>query len=202
MAGDHSLSDARVGELAGAHDCARRDGGRPVQPRSRKDAAVRCEGDGHVDRRRAGVHDGRAPAHPALQEAPVHLCAQSGELDEVVASLDQDRILDEQSRDSGPGPVGGGHDVGQVELALGVGRVEVRDGPAQEGRVEDVGGRVDLADVALFRRGVPVFDDAADLPRLVAEDAPVAGGVRDGCRQHRHGAALVFGEETGEHVRG
>lgn len=75
--------------------------------------------------------------------------------------------------------MGSGYDIGEVHLALGVVRVEVVEGFAQEGDVEHVGGGADLADLALGVGGVSMFDDPDDVARLIAHDTPVSGGVVD-----------------------
>ena len=54
----------------------------------------------------------------------------------------------------------------------------------EEGRIEGVGGRVDFANLALGIAGVRVLYHAADRPRFVAKDPPVAGSVRDVRGEH------------------
>ena len=66
------------------------------------------------------------------------------------------------------------HRVGQVELPLGVARVESREAAPEIVGAEDVDGRVDLSDLELGRSRVARLDDRRQPALLVAQDAAVA----------------------------
>ena len=73
-------------------------------------------------------------------------------------------------------PLGG---VGQVILVLGVAGADLVEGLPEQGKLEDVAARVDLADGLLLGRAVALLDDPEESSGGVAEDAAEAHRVVD-----------------------
>ena len=72
-----------------------------------------------------------------------------------------------------------GDHVGEVKLTLGVGAVQaVQPAPGRLG-TQHHDARVDFLDGELFRRGICVLDHRHDGPRIVAQNAAVAGWIID-----------------------
>ena len=122
------------------------------------------------------VDDRHALAHPAVEDAPVQLRRERGQLDAVVGTLGLDHVVDAVSADRSALPVGDRDDVGEVVLTLGVVVGDAGDRVGEEGAVEGEDAAVDLADGSLLRGRVLLLDDAGDTPVAVAQDASVAEG--------------------------
>ena len=105
----------------------------------------------------------------------------------------------------GPPTVGDkvGDRVGEVKLALGVARIELLERRPERAGGEDVGGGVELPDLALLRRGVPVLDDRLDASVVAADDPAVRERPHRLEREDRHRGVLacVLGGEFPQ-VRG
>ena len=106
-----------------------------------------------------------------------------------------------------PTPTARGHDtahgIGEVELALRVGRRELVERRPERLRAEHVDGRVRLADRELLRARVRGLDDGDEVALLVADDAAVAADLvgherEDGGR--RAGGSMGV-DERGEELR-
>ena len=96
------------------------------------------------------------------------------------------------------------HRVGEVELALGVVGVEVREAFPERVGVEGVDGGVHLAHGELLRRRVARLDDRAQPPGLVADDPAVGARLVRLEREDGRGGALgpVHVEEPAKLGRG
>ncbi len=81
---------------------------------------------------------------------------------------------------------GHGHDVCQIELALGVVRADLFHRREQEFLVDDVYSGVDFIYLELFTRCIVVFHNAFEIAFPVADDPAVAGWVRDSRREDAH----------------
>ena len=102
----------------------------------------------------------------------------------------------------GPPTVGDkvGDRVGEVKLALGVVRVELLERRPERAGGEDVGGGVELPDLALLRGGVPVLDDRLHASVAAADDPAVGKRAARLEREDRHRGALslVLGGELSQ----
>ena len=76
------------------------------------------------------------------------------------------------------------HGVGQVQLSLGVGRLEAVERRPEEIASEDVDRRVRLSDRELLRRRVTRLDDRLEVAVRAAHDPPVAPDVGRDEREH------------------
>ncbi len=123
------------------------------------------------------VDDGDPVRHPAAQDAAVELGCEVGELDAVVDALGLQVVVQDVAADPVAASCRLPDHIGEVELALGVLRLETRQPFGEELGVEDVDAGVDLGDPELVGTGVAVLDDPGD-PVAVADDPSVAGGVR------------------------
>ncbi len=100
-----------------------------------------------------------------------------GELEARVDAEDLVRVVHRDRHDSDAVADGVPEDVRQVELLLGVVVRQARQLALEDGAVEDVDPRVDLADRALFRRRVLRLDDPGEPAVSVADNAAVGAGV-------------------------
>ncbi len=131
------------------------------------------------------VDDGHAVAHPPLEDAPVHLRAERRELDPVVGALGLHHVVDRE-RGHGAAVLARQRDrVGEVVLALRVVVADPRQRRVEELRVERDDAAVDLADRGVLLARVVLLHDRGDTV-VVADDAPVAGGVGDHTGEHAH----------------
>ena len=107
------------------------------------------------------------------------------QLDPVVDPLGLPAVVDQTTHPPVcAGLAGDGEHVGQVQLALIVGRRDLGQRGSQICGVEDVDAGVDLGDLPLSVIGVAVLDDAAHQAVGVAQDPAVAGRVGNLRRQH------------------
>jgi hypothetical protein len=141
------------------------------------DGGVGLELHARLDPGRAGIADADTGQHVR----PVYPIAQDGRggrhLGSRVDSLSLDWILCDARAD---GLVLGDEEanrVGEVELALGVGRLELLQRRPKLLGLEDVDGRVDLAHSELFGRGIGGFDDRAHATFLISKHASVAANI-------------------------
>ena len=185
-AGAHlHVPQGRVGADRGAcgHDR------RAQQLRAGQQRDVGSQLDRGVDPRGRGVHHGDALAHPVLDEAVVQDAAELGQLDPVVDALGLPDVLQDVGPDGQLFADGEGHDVGEVQLALGVVVAQGGHRPQQEDGVDREHTAVDLADQAFVVGGVAVLADRLHVTLGVTDDAPVARGVAELRTQDRHGPA-------------
>ncbi|VWX51967.1 conserved hypothetical protein [Micrococcus luteus] len=195
-----------------ADDGARGHRRRPMQLGAGLERDVRGEGDGDVHPRGGRVDDRDTLLHPAAQHAVVELAAQVGELTAVIGALDLPHVVRAHRGDAAALGAGHAEHVREVLLALHVVRGDLRQGAAQQGRVEGVDAGVDLADrhEGVVPRGlgmgegVLVLHDPLHEALGVADDAAVARGVLEGGGEHGDGVAvrLVVRDEPGEGLRG
>ncbi len=185
---DLDVTQGRVG----ADDAVAADRARSEDLRARVHDGVGADRHVGVHPRRRGVDDDGALTHGRLDGAAVELGTEPGELDLVVDALGLPDVLDHVGphRDA-PGS-GDGDDVGEVLLALRVVGAHLRQDLAQQRAVEGIDAAVDLEDRALLVGRVLLLDDRRDGAFRVAQDATVAGGVREGGRDDRDAAARGF----------
>ncbi len=187
-----ALADRGVGQHAVGPDLGPGpDGAGAAQDHAGEQGHVGVEPGLGVDVGALGVPHRHAAAHPALVDPVAQLGLGHGQLGPVV---DPGRLhgvgQDERAhRVAGAGQHGDG--VGQVVLALGVGRAEPAQRRRQDAAPEAVDGRVDLVDRLLLVGGVGLLDDPGDVAVLAVHDPAVAGRVLD------HG-----GEQRGARVLG
>ena len=150
-----------------------------------------CERHARLDPGRRRIDDRRTGQHVRLVDAIAQHCGCDGKLR---ASVDSQRC-EGVGADPGRGSPAGGDDVrdrvGQVELALGVVRIELLERVPQRAGLEHVDRRVHLPDRALGLGSVLVLDDRLDR----AVGAPDDPAVRKHCvgheREDRHGGAMA-----------
>ncbi len=82
------------------------------------------------------------------------------------------------------------HQIGQVQLALGIFGLHLLQSASQKSRLHHVNAGIDLAHLALRRRAVLVFDDAKDAARRIATQPTIAARIVQRRRQHRQLATL------------
>ena len=149
-----------------------------------------------------GVEERDALPHQLLGLASLIATLQLGELDPIVDAHD----LENRGRTHGldRDPVRDRHrdHVGQVILPLRVLVLETRHPSFQmRGRHGHHAG-IDLADRALLRARVPVFDDPLHTIRRIPDDASVARGIGKLDRQQRQAPAVGCLDEAVEGLRG
>ncbi len=152
-------------------------------------------GGGGVDDRHAGEH---VPAVDAVAEPG----GDDRELDARVHALDLEALVGAVHRDERAGGDEQPDRVGEVQLALGVSRLEpLERGPEARGG-EDVEAGVDLAECELGRARVGGLDDPRERSAPVADDAAVAAHL--GRLEREHGGRGVRGavrlEELGDQL--
>ena len=148
---------------------------------------------GHVDADPGGVgiNDGSAAAHGVLDHAAVEQATGRGQLHAVVHSGELLRISSNVRADAVAVFAGNLQNIGDVELALGVIGVELRQSVTKHGTVEREDAGVDLAHLSLFLRGVLLFHDGGDGSILGAQHAAVTGGILQRHGQNCYGIALA-----------
>ncbi len=90
---------------------------------------------------------------------------------------------------------GDAQNVGQVQLALGVIGIQLRQAVAQNCSIEGEHARVDLGNCLLLLRRVLFLDDGGDHAVVGAQDAAVPGGVVLVDGQHGYARAIMGGGE-------
>ena len=110
---------------------------------------------------------------------------------ELAAVVDSDERRRRRAHRRGRLALGGhGHDVGEVQLTLGVVVVEAAERPTQEGCVHRHHPSVDQLHITLGSRGVGVFHDPRD-PTLGVEQHPaVSGGIAQIAGQQADGPSF------------
>jgi len=109
--------------------------------------------------------------------------------------------------DAGTHPASGGagvrHDIGEVQLALGVTGLQAGQPFGEGGCIEDVDAGVDLGQVEFRVGGVGLLDDAGHLVPLT-DDPAIAGRVWHHGREHRDGvgAGAVGGDQVLQRLSG
>ena len=182
---------------------ARRDLRPTLEDRARQEPDVGLELDRRVDVGARRIDHRDTGAHPHAIDAPPQLGLGVGELHAVVdhdglariLGLERDHLVARVAQD--------GDRVGEVVLATRVLRAQPAQRRSEEPPPEAVDRGVDLVDLALFGRGVGVFDDRRDAPVLAAHDAAETVGFRDGCSEDRGRRVLqaVLGREPGDRLR-
>src|SRR6185503_13228769 len=197
-----SVADLDVREGgAGPEDDVVTDGAGAVDLGLRIDGDVSPEGHGGIDPRRGRVDHGDSGTHPALDDPAVELGAEAGQLDAVVDALCLPRVRDQVRAHPKALTAGDTEHVGEVLLALGVVRAHLAQRLAQDHGVEGIDAGVDLGDLQLRVGAVLLLDDAGDRAVDGAQDAPVAGGIRQGGGDHR-GGAVAGGVRLEQGVQG
>jgi hypothetical protein len=95
------------------------------------------------------------------------------------------------------------HGVGEVELALRIGRIEPVERRPQRLATEDVDRRVDFVERELLRRCVCRLDDGPDAAVVAADDPSVGAGIFPAEGEHGGGrvAAAVSLEQRRKRLR-
>src|SRR5690606_23314252 len=108
-------------------------------------------------------------------------------------ALDEHRVVREHRPHVQTLAAGERHDVGEVDLALGVLAVQATEPAAQRPGVEHVDRRVDLPDLELVGGGVRVLHDLQHVARaLLPHDAAVPRRVVDLGREDGDGVAVAW----------
>jgi hypothetical protein len=162
------------------------DPGLPLDGDARMDHRVRPDFDVRADVGRRRVDQGHAGGHQFFVLLLSHKPAHFRQFGAAVDPADFLRILDQQRLDRHLAPVVNRHEVGQVELALGVLRGDPAQGVEEGRQIEGVDPAVDFGDVALGRGGVAFLDNPGDAA-VAADDAAVAVGTFEVRGDHRGG---------------
>ena len=176
-----------------AHDRVLTDHGVAFEERSGQHGHVLREFDVVFDPRGVGVEDRHAVEHPVLAYATVVRLRQRGELQAVVHAFDAQRV-GRGERPDRAARFRGLQRVGEIELALRVVVVEVRDGLGKQIGVEHVHGRVHLLHREFAPVGVLLLDDAQHVAVTIADDAAVSGRVVEDRGQHGGTVAALLVE--------
>jgi hypothetical protein len=177
---------ARRDVAAGADHALGADGGHALQHHAGVEHGIGADHDGVVHVGRAGVQHGHAVCHQAVQDAAAMDGSELGELLPVVDAQTLARIRGHHRLEAPAVVAEDADDVGEVVLALLVlRRHSVQRGP-EGGGVEAVDAGADLVDLALRGRGVAMLDDGGG-PAVLADHAPVAGGIVDARGKERGG---------------
>ncbi|KAJ3079275.1 hypothetical protein HK102_003908, partial [Quaeritorhiza haematococci] len=164
---------------------------RAVDDGERPDDGVAAEDGAAVDVGVAGIDDRDPLGHPVVLDPGLH---ELGGLGQVLAGVDAEDVVgreDVEGDDLAAHVVELLGGVGQVVFALGVAGADLLQGVPQDGQLEDVAARVDLADGLLLGGAVALLDDPEEPPGGVAEDAAEAGGVVDLGGPQQAGGPLV-----------
>ena len=157
-----------------------------------------------VDVRAVGVQDAHAFALERVVDAALRQLADLAELDAVVDAERERRVRDQVGLDR----LDLRQHVREVQLALRVVGPELVERVEQRLAVERVDPGVDLADLELLGRRVPLaalgLDDLLDVAGLVADHAAVLTGIVELHRGHRRLGlgVLVRLHERGERLGG
>ncbi len=174
-----------------------------VQHRERADHGVGLDLDRRLDPRRRRVDD-RDPREHVCFVDPVAECSGGrGELDARVHPFRLGRIVGFECEDALAVVDEVPHGVGEVELALRVGRIEPVERRPERLSTEDVDRRVDFVEGELLRCRVRRLDDGPDAAVVTANDPSVAARIVPAEGEHRGGrvAAAVGLEERRESLR-
>ena len=142
------------------------DHARPLEDDPGEEDHVGGRADVDVDVGVAGIPHGHAPAHPPLVDPVPQLGLGHRQLGPVVDPGHLHGVVDHHRPHPVPGLVEHLDHVGQVVLALGVGRAQPAQRRRQHAAAEAVDGGVDLAHRELLVGGVHVLDHPGD--RVVA----------------------------------
>src|SRR5450759_3491919 len=140
----------------------------------------------HVGRR--GVFERDARRHQGNAPRLPHPLAHGRELSPRVDAEDFFGAIDGVRSHPAPRPPVDSDQVGEVILLLRIVRGHLAERREQRLEVERVDARVDLSDLSLAGRRVPLLDDAEDLVAIADDPAVAERVVHDG-GQHRSGRA-------------
>ena len=137
------------------------------------------------------IDDRHAGEHVRLVDPVAELCRGDRKLRAGVDAERRELVGTAPRR--GPPTVGDqvGDRVGEVQLALGVVRIELLERRPERAGGEDVGRGVELPDLALLRRSVPVLDDRFDASVVAADDPAVRERPHRLEREDRHRGVLA-----------
>ena len=150
---------------------------------------VRLERHGRLDPGRARVDDRHPGEHVRAVDAVAQELAGERELDPRVDPLRLVRVGRDVHGDALTGVDEPADGIGEVELALGVGRRQALERRPEGVRPEHVDGRVRLAHLELLGRRVARLHDRGEVAVGVPEHAAVAQHVVGDEREHRGGGA-------------
>ena len=166
------------------------DRGDAPQNRERVHDRLRLEQDGRLDPRRGGIGDRHARQHVREVDPVAQRGAGSGKLHAGVHALRLVRVGRNVRRDSLASLDQVEHGIGEIELALGVVRLEPLERGPQSVCPEDVDRRVALPQRELLGCRVERLDDRADAAVRSADD-PAVGTRLDGLeREDGRGGTL------------
>jgi len=165
-----ALTDRRVDDRRiGPDDAARSDRRRALDHNGRIERDVLGELDAPVEVDRGRVAHRHTGAHVALVQPDAEGPFRLGELAPVVDPVERPVVV-EPDRAHDPAVLAGKPDeIGQVQLAIRLRRLQRADAAAKPGGIERVHARVDLVRLELLRGRVAGLDDPLDRPELASD---------------------------------
>ena len=155
----------------------------PLQEAAGQDHRVRFDAHIVFDPRGLRVEDRHACPHPMLADAHVVRLGERGELHAVVHAFDAQRVRGRERTDLAE-RFRLLQRVGQVELALRVVRIEVRDRTGQHLRIEHIDRGVHFTHGQFALVGVLLLHDLEHIAVGAADDAAVPGRIVEFGRKH------------------
>ncbi len=185
----YAIADSgRTDLAAGADDAVAADLRCHVDDDVGIDDRIGPDGHGVVDVRRRRIQDGDSREHVAVHDAPPLDRRHRRQLPAVVDAMRFVGIDHADSLDPAARAGQQSDDVGQVVFALIVVGLHLIERAPQPAAVEAVDAGVDLGDALLVVGGIPILDDALDLPALSQHPAVPVRPV-DHRRQNGGGGA-------------
>lgn len=136
------------------------------------------------------VANGHSRASPFFDDPSLHDGFGGGELGAVIDANQRAGVGGEAD---GAALFGGeGDDIGEIQLALCVVRIDLGQGFFEKVDVGAVHAGVDFTDGSLgVIVEVPMFANFADTPIFIAKDSSIARGIVDGAGEHGEGGIGV-----------